>query len=239
MAAWLTPSGGLAYHLRALRYRSTLWGPFRAAVADWLSQALPVAQELILVGPSAGHCLPLEQLGAFRRVLVLELDPLARWLLRQRLGRAQVEMVEHDLLVQPLLSGRRGLDEVLAERPGAALLFCNVLGQVPLSLSEAQQAQFRTAFQRRLLPALGGRRWASFHDRWSLDAPAVLPPPALVFAQAPSDDELAAACFGSTGPPLSVLDHGSAGLFPETGPHRYMIWQLTPAAVHVVEAVNG
>src|SRR5215216_4794788 len=72
-----TPSGGLVYHARALRHRSGLWAPFRRAVDEWLAEALPPADELILVGPSAGHCLPLERLARFRRLLVLEPDPVA------------------------------------------------------------------------------------------------------------------------------------------------------------------
>src|SRR5882724_8736674 len=81
------PSGGLVYHWRALRYRAVLWSQFRAGIAEWLARRLPLGDELLLVGPSAGHCLPLSQLARFRRLLVLEPDPLARRLLLPELGR--------------------------------------------------------------------------------------------------------------------------------------------------------
>lgn len=237
----LTPSGGLVYHARALRHRSGLWAPFRRAVDEWLAEALPEGDELILVGPSAGHCLPLARLARFRHLLVLEPDPLARWLLLRRMARRDVEVETRDLLVEPLLKREPGLGTLLTERPHAAVLFCNVLGQLQFSLSEQQQTQFRRELTRELVPCLASRRWASFHDRWSLDRSASEPalPQPIQFARAPTDAELGRACFGAEGPPVTVLEHGTARLFPEAAPHRYFCWQITPTALHVVEAVNG
>jgi hypothetical protein len=237
-----SPSGGLVYHLRALRYRGEAWAAYRAALAGWLEQCLPVGDELILVGPSAGHCLPLEQLGRFRRVLVLEPDPLARWLLRRRLPRVRLELEHRDSLLGPLLNGGPGLDALLARRPRASVLFCNLLGQLHWDLPDEQQQRFRSEFQRRLLPLLASRSWASFHDRWSLELElpqAEMLPPMLRFERRPSDDELGAAYFGTEGAPVTALDHGTAGLFPEAWPRSYFTWPLTPRALHVVEAVSG
>lgn len=235
-----TLSGGLVYHARALRHRAGLWTPFREALADWLVENLPVAEELILVGPSAGHCLPVAHLSRFRRVLALEPDPLARRLLALRLRGPQLVFEHRDLLVQPLLSGGSGLDVLLARRPRAAVLFCNLLGQLQLELPDEAQAVFRAALRRRVLPLLAGRSWASFHDRWSLDrGPDQPTPTSLAFERLPSDEELGVACFGAAGAPVSVLDHGTSGLFPDGLPRRYFAWQITPLALHVVEAVSG
>jgi len=235
-----TPSGGLVYHLRALRYRTRLWAPYRTALAEWLAESLPLADELILVGPSAGHCLPLARLGRFGRLLVLEPDPLARWLLRRRLPHARIEAEHRDLLLGPMLSGRPGLDTVLARRPRAAVLFCNLLGQLHWDLPDEEQARFHAELQRRVLPQLTGRSWASFHDRWSLDGEQLAAPAAtLRFQRRPSDDELGIACFGATGAPLTALDHGTSQLFPDALPRCYFGWQLTPRALHVVEGVSG
>lgn len=238
----MTPSGGLVYHLRALRYRSSLWAPFRASLASWLaSSRLLAAQELLLIGPSAGHCLPLEWLARFDRLTLLEPDPVARRLLALRLPRRQLEVEARDLLLEPLLSGRSGLDAVLERRPGAAVLFCNVLGQLHFALSDEQQQRFQTEFARRVVPALSGRAWASFHDHWSLDwSPgAAALPERVEFDQRPSDAALAETCFGQTGPAVTVVDHGTGQLFPATLPHRYFSWQLTPIALHLVAAVRG
>lgn len=239
--ALFTPTGGIVYHLRARRHRERSWGPFRRAVGAWLEQALPPAEELVLVGPSAGHCLPLDHLARFARVTVLEPDPFARWLLGRRLRVPRVTE-PRDLLVEPLLTGApAGLDELLRQKPGASVLFCNLLGQVQLGLSDEQQRAWRSAFRRRVLPALEGRPWASFHDLWSLDRSAREPLAATEarFDRAPTDDELGRALFGEAGPAVTALDHGTARLFPEALPRRYFAWPLTPEALHVVEGVSG
>ena len=237
----VTPSGGLVYHLRALRYARTLWAPFREALAQWLAASLPLSEEreLILVGPSAGHCLPLDRFRAVPRILVLEPDPLARFLLARRLAPSRVELEPRDLLVAPLLQGQRALEGVLERWPRAALLFCNVLGQLHFSLSDAQQQAFQQAFSERVVPLLSGRRWASFHDRWSLDWDGARQAPPLVrrFEQLPSDAELGEAWFGTAGEAVTALDHGTTPLFPEARPRTYLSWRITPSALHVVEAV--
>jgi hypothetical protein len=232
----LSPSGGIVYHLRAARFRARQWAPFRERLAAWLDEQLGAAPELVLVGPNAGHCLPLSVLARYPQLTALEPEWLAARLLRLRLPR--VEVVTRDLLVGPLLDGSPGLDEYLAQKPDAAVLFCNVLGQLQFGLDDAQQARLETEFRRRLLPALAGRQWASFHDRWSFDLGHDAGRPLeLGFARKPSDSELGQAWFGSEGPPLSALDHGTAELFPPELPRRYLGWQLTPSAFHLVEAV--
>lgn len=235
-------SGGLVYHARAWRLSEALWQPFRASVARWLARQLPAADELLLVGPSAGHCLPLEQLAAFRRVLVLEPDPVARWLLRRRLRQRspqlRFEAEPHDQLLAPLLDGGPGLEQVLMRRPNAAVLFCNVLGQLHFGLSDEQQDSFEQAFRSRIVPQLVGRSWASFHDRWSLDLRAPLSlPDAASFDARPSDEELGRCWFGDSGPPVEVLDHGTSRLFPADLPRQYLSWRITKQALHVVEAL--
>lgn len=238
----LSPTGGLVYHARALRYRDGLWAPFRAALADWLEHCLPPDEELILVGPSGGHCLPLTQLSRCRRLFALEPDALARRILQLRLAPARLQVEHRDLLLAPLLSGARGLDALLERRPQASVLFCNLLGQVQIDLPDEQQERFQSGFKRRLLPLLAGRRWASFHDRWSLDrdrftSPA--PPITLSFESRPSDEQLACACFGAAGAPVTAFDHGASSLFPDAWRRQYFSWQLTPRALHVVEGVSG
>lgn len=235
-----TPSGGLVYHLRSLRFRDDLWAPYRAALAAWLEPTLPAGEELVLVGPSAGHCLPLPHLARFGRLLVLEPDPVARWWLQRRLPHARIELEHRDLLLEPFLRGGSGLDTLLEQRPRASVLFCNLLGQLHWDLPDQQEQRFRAELERRLLPQLAGRRWASFHDRWSIEQERVDPLlPPLDFERRPSDAELGLALFGAEGAPVTALDHGTSQLFPETLPRRYFAWPLTPRALHVVEGVCG
>jgi len=235
-----TPSGGLVYHLRALRYRDGLWAPYRAALAEWLERSLPPGDELVLVGPSAGHCLPLEHLARFRSLLVLEPEGLARWLLGRRLPGVRLQVEHRDLLLGPLLAGRPGLDTLLQRRPRAAVLFCNLLGQLHWELGDEQERRFRAEFRRRIWPQLASRSWASFHDRWSVQGSASeRMPTTLRFERLPGDDELGVACFGAAGAPVTALDHGTSQLFPDAWPRRYFGWQLTPHALHVVEGASS
>jgi hypothetical protein len=235
-----TPSGGLVYHLRAARYRAGLWAPFRAAVEHWLDAQLGSGEELVLVGPSGGHCLPERVVKRFGRVLALEPDPVARLLLRARLRGLRLELESRDLLVEPLLTSAPGLDQLLQARPGAAVLFCNVLGQLHFGLSDEQQQRFRRAFRERIVPALSGRVWASFHDRWSLDRDRhEQSAQRAAFDGLPSDRALGQAWFGEEGATVTVLDHETSELFPSTWPRHYFAWQITPGALHVVEGVSG
>jgi len=235
-----TPSGGLVYHLRALRYGATLWRPFREVIGEWLVHHLPPGDELVLVGPSGGHCLPLAHLRRFSHLRVLEPDPLARLILRSRLRGTHVDFDARDHVLTPLLAGAPGLDAVLADRTRAAVLFCNLLGQVHLGLPDGEQSRFEHEFRCRIVPALAGRRWASFHDRWSLDDwPREPSARALEFDRRPDDDVLAAACFDDARTPVTVVDHRTGALFPGTWPRRYFSWKMTPASLHVVEALGS
>ena len=49
---WLHASGGLIWHLRALRYRNSLWQPFRQTVQAWLESWQPPTDKLLIVGTS-------------------------------------------------------------------------------------------------------------------------------------------------------------------------------------------
>lgn len=236
----LSPSGGLVYHLRALRFGRSLWAPFRSALAAWIEAALPLEQELILVGPSGGHCLPLAALRRARSVLALEPDLLARVLLARRLSLTDLRFESRDLLLAPLLQGRPGLDLLLQRRPHANVLFCNVLGQVQLDLTDAEQERFTREFQARLWPELQTRSWLSFHDYWSLKGSHLAGFPSHVrFDAQPSDEALGQACFGERGSPVTVLDHGTASLFPNALARHYFGWQLTPGAFHLIEGVTS
>ncbi len=233
-------SGGLLYHLKALRHRDGLWAPYRTCLAGWIGERLANSPEVVLVGPSAGHCMPLEVFARVPEVLALEPDPVARWLLGRRLRSASLRFETRDLLVTPLLSGAPGLDELLAERPSASVVFCNVLGQVGFGLTDREQARFQREFRRRIVARLAGRLWLSFHDRWSFDAHAPASSPVeMGFPRQPSDDELGRAWFGAEGPAVTVFDHATASLFPAELPHHYFAWQVTPRARHIIEGVSN
>lgn len=99
--ASLSPSGGLTYHLRALRWRRRLWAPFRAQVAAWLAAWQPPCSELLLLGPSAGYTLDPAFLSRFAAILFANLlgqvhDTAATAALARQLWAGQrVKVADH------------------------------------------------------------------------------------------------------------------------------------------------
>ncbi|NTV10116.1 MAG: hypothetical protein HGA47_05005 [Zoogloea sp.] len=211
------PSGGLGYHLRALRHRA-LWAPFRDTVAGWLDDWRPGCERLVLIGPSAGHTLPEAFLSTFGRVTALEPDPLARWLLRRRFAAVSLDFDPLDCL-----AGADGLALLAARFPDAAFLFCNVLGQIP--------APGGRRWSGLLTAHLAGRHWASWHDAVSTTLAPRTAEPRRVEQPAKLEDVLAR--FWSGGE-LPLTDHETFGL-GGAGVHDYAIWRLQPTAYHLVE----
>jgi len=64
--ALFSSSGGLLYHLRALRYSTRLWAPFRSALATG-SPSTCRGRGAGAGRAERGHCLPLLELSRFRR----------------------------------------------------------------------------------------------------------------------------------------------------------------------------
>lgn len=223
MSLLFHPSGSLPYHLRAWRWRHGLWAPFHARVRRWLTDWRPESKHLALVGPSGGYALTAQFLERFDRVSVLEPDPLARWLLRQRFRHVDFAWADCAWLPRP-----GGFARLAATHPDAALLFCNLLGQE----LQGQAAEFdRAAWLRELEPALAGREWASWHDLVSTRrAPDRQPPLALEHAM-PLDALLEQYWLGGT---LEITDHETAGLCPGRS-RQYAVWRLAPRSYHLIE----
>ncbi len=235
------PAGGVRYHLRALRFSRRLWEPFRWPLGDWLLRWQTQEPTLLLVGPSAGYNLQPFLLERFQRVVVLEPDPLARWLLQWRLARVPLEpRPKLELIAEDQLVYHPERLSALLERLGpTAILFCNVLGQLRhlLGVDDTEAPAF-AAVRSAVQQSLQGRSWASFHDRVSgALAPSLEEP--LLSQHRWSDEELVRHAFygGSDVLGGTVLDHGTQGFFPEDLPHLYLRWELAPGSFHVIEAV--
>ena len=158
------PTGGLFYHLAALRFRRSQWRPFLSRVEEWLTSWNPPEKTLIVFGPSAGWTLPKTFLARFERIVAVEPDPLARFLFARRFGR--VEFVSRTDLLPWLRADVSGepLTEFFREIGPAAVLFSNLLGQVPLLLDPATFEARKKKADESFAQALGGRNWASYHD---------------------------------------------------------------------------
>ena len=216
----LDPSGGLVYHLRAGRHRHGLWAPFHSVLAGWLSDWQPACRKLVIVGPSAGYALPAGFFSRFAAVTALEPDPVARWLLARRRDAAQLRFEHLDCL-----GSADGLARLAACHADAAILFSNVLGQVPAP-AESWSAL--------LTRHLAGHDWASYHDVISTTVP-----PARGDACTVAGPESLAATLARfwTASQLEVVDHGTFRLTGDARgmPFHYALWPITPKRWHLVE----
>jgi len=145
-------SGGLFYHFRAWRFCKknslNLWWDHQDGVQRFLERWGPKEKTLVLIGPSGGYSLPADFLERFERIIAFEIDPVARLIFEKRFG-IKPQWIKHPFQFEPF-------SDLPAD---AAILFCNLLGQVP----------FKNAKKMSLLleAALKGRSWASYHDAMS------------------------------------------------------------------------
>ncbi len=143
----------IPWHLRAWRSQAR-WARTRAAIGHWLQQAPGGFDELLLFGASAGWMMPDDFLGRFKRIDAIDFEWAASPLFRLRhagvIRRGRIEVTFH-----------RGealgaLEQWLALRPRALVVFDNVLGQYPLTCRDVAGAE---ATLSGLAARLRGRAW--------------------------------------------------------------------------------
>lgn len=240
------PAGGLRYHLRALRYSKELWQPFRWALSEYLLSWQVTARTLLLVGPSGGYCMSPFFFERFEQLICLEPDPVARFIFRRRLERAPLErrprlefISEDHLLGEP-----ERLVRLADSLNDCALLFSNVLGQLRCLLETDKVADPRLSrIREAVAEATKDRKFASFHDRVSGSVRPAFEQPYLTDSRL-SDEAMLSRLFvrypGRAGQaPIELLDHLTAGIFPESLPHAYFGWQIEPGRFHLIEAVTS
>ncbi len=211
--------------MRALVARRSLWRPFRAGVEDWLASWTPPCDDLILVGPSAGWCLPDSFLMRFARLHAFDIDPAAQTLFRLLHGGAlrgagaDLSWTQADFFAN--------LADILAAHPGAAILFCNVAGQRCIQISDARMVE---AEMLRLQEQLKGRSWASFHDLLSGHSSLALPHRHLA-GRIDARDLIASYGLGG-----EWYDHSTGNLLPKGTPRRILPWRFQRGRLHLIEA---
>ncbi len=219
----MNTSGGLFYHLRALRYQKSLWARYQQETARFLEAWNPKAKTLVLVGPSAGYSLPLEFLKRFEKIIAVEPDALSRILFTQRFG------IRPEWIKKPL-NFERGVDPKDFP-PDCAFLFANVLGQVRI---------FNVSrFSENLKRLVDGHEWASYHDAFSgerLEFDTEL----ATHRKATLAEMKSWIYLKSTGlTTLEINAHVAPDLFSEKDQlqYRYWQWRLTPKRTHLIEGV--
>ena len=218
-------TGGLFWHLRAVVARKSLWSPFRSQLEDWLAGWSPPTRNLLLVGPSAGWCLPDSFLTRFDHLHALDIDPAAPHLFHLlhggalRRAGASLTWSRIDFFANPA--------GVLAAYPDAAVLFCNVAGQRCVQVSDPAAVEVEMLALQALLR---GRGWASFHDL--LSATTDVTAPARSLPRRMGAHELLASC-GLGG---EWFDHMTGGLMPVHAARRILPWRFKRGRLHLIEA---
>jgi hypothetical protein len=230
------PSGGLWYHATAFRRRRTLWTPYLQAVKNWLvNDWKPTSEELVIFGPSAGWSLPQEFLNKFHRVICVEPDPVARWIFGRRFSCQRLELRSDNDLLPWFTADPQRFSDFLATVPKAAILFSNLLGQIPLLLrGEALSESYQARAQKIFFEGLKGRNWASYHDLISCKEDSLIHDNK-TFEKLPSVAELGEMYFpdGST-----IIDHDTTWI-SNARPTTCAIWQIRPHQSHVVAFVQS
>jgi len=249
---WNNPTGGFGYHLRAFSRRRTLWAPFARNIARWLNAWAPTETEVLLIGPSGGHCLDLSFLRRFSRIVAVDIDPFAPWVFRWRtrhvLRQTRAALVwdaRDHLSPGPQGFALAPVHALLAAHPNAAVLFCNILGQLPLLGDDRDPdhddaAPPEGSYERWLLglaEALRGRTWATFHDRLSGTVRPRAIDSAAPVAWSSSLDLVAQHYPLTDDPDLALVEHRTSVLLPHE-PRWQFVWELAPGMFHLIEALS-
>jgi hypothetical protein len=237
LSKMFNPSGGLGYHLRAIR-KKQLWVGHQNAVAQWLKSWHLNAEKLLLIGPSAGYSLPDEFLSQFRQVDAIDPDPLAPNLFRRIHRNINIKWhTKTALLDLHQQISNHALPELASAFPNHVFLFCNILGQ--LRTSAPSQPDQLNSFHMQLQQLNHSHNWASYHDLWS--------------GQGRSNEAGFRICAANLSNKITesvqfykkclnkneVIDHLTAQLFENIEVTRYQwLWQITEKQLHCIEGVR-
>jgi hypothetical protein len=208
--------------LKALRYGSG-WEFTRYQIKTTLESFLNAHRELILIGPSAGYLLP--KLSEHTGVRI-DFDVTSQPLFFLRHG-ANFKTIRKDLFP----GGELDCDflrSILRSHPKAGILFCNILGQMPLQYFGC----FSNDNWKNLNDMVMGRSFASIHDRMSGPAQVGLDLEKICdFQNKPSLDQLATE-FKLSG---EWVDHETSSLFEGACQFRYVLWPISKKRTHLLE----
>jgi len=235
--ALVNPAGGLVYHVRAAIYGRLFWKKFKQELAAWLQQWQPTEQKLIIVGQSGGYMLDAQFLAQFKEIIAIDPDPLAAWIFKRRFGQLDSVMQtrSEDFFIEPGCD-TTAFRSFLDSHTDAAVLFSNVLGQLPFLISDDTQRDSMMRFWHdRLNKMLEGRSWASFHDRYSSTRKPRRSSLLQVDRQL-RDEELIWHFYGRDASG-TWYDHQTQQFFEKNTHYTYFLWQITPRAFHIIEGV--
>lgn len=222
----LSKTGGLIYHWRAFRYRNSVWAPFRQNISHFLDAWNPEEKSILIIGASGGHTLPSDFLERFDEVLLSDPDPLARIVFRKNHPGVKSRWISEDLVFENKKYAPEKLTSYLKAHPDTAVLFANLIGQLPLINKDLDQLKL---WWQSILPTLSQHSWASYHDLFSFDLKKSVFPDRIV--QGPVLPVLIEwAKLGRIS--VDIIDHGTSDLF-EKSPESF-VWRISPYRIHII-----
>ena len=224
--AYFTPSGGLVWHWRAL-WRRRYWTDFIDAVAVELARWQPPHKKLLLLGPSAGWCLPSDFLTRFHSIHAIDLDPLAERIFRFNHGRA-LQRADVNLTFE-LENIFTSFDTLLDRYHDHAILFPNMLGQHIYHVADTDTARHQIEAVK---IKLRNRHWASIHDRLSGKIKSGRPLPEPMRMNEAIEPDRLAETLRLTG---EWVDHLTTHVLPAGNERQIVGWRLLDDWMHIVE----
>lgn len=213
------------------------WAATRQRLALWLGsieQHAPVPDELLLLGGSAGWMMSPDFLRRFNSIVLVDMDPWAHRLFRFNHGAV---LSRHGIQLHFLQGEIHALlDQALADRPQACVLFDNFLG---LDSIYTRSLDVTARRLRGIKQRMRGRLWGSVHDRLS-------GPGSANWAQAPcwQRDWVAQsaqplpqqAMFDAVQAQGQWLDHHTAEVLPAGVATQLIAWPIVLGRWHWLEA---
>jgi hypothetical protein len=231
-------SGGLVYHSRAWRHRHSHWAPFRKNLQEWLHASPAQSDTLLWIGASGGYTVEPATLAFYQQIVVIEIDPLARWVLKQRFSNSRLTFIGRDLFqFRHEQSDMMDFAHLLNRYPDADIWFSNILGQVPLILKKPDSDATVAALQK-IERLVQGRNWLSYHDRLSCHQPDLQIRKTLWQSRGSAAAPALVSHFWQSTHPLEIADHNTSCL--ENGrPVTYLHWSITRDQHHLIACVRN
>lgn len=233
-------AGGLNYHYIALKYKRKLWGHFAKNVLEELTKWCPTEEEVILVGPSAAYTFPVSFFSAYKKIYILEVDPLARLVLRKKLKTRDAVFITKNLFAEQEILGTASFANFINAKSNAAIMFCNFVGQIGIIKNLASEVKIKEYLQL-LENTLKNRSVFSYHDRlsWQIGNSEILDNPFIDENIYKSSQEITAYIskfFEESYKTryLEVVDHATEN-FLKKDYRSSSIWEIYPGKYHWID----
>lgn len=235
----MNQSGGIFYHYLALRNSLKLWGGYKLAIADFLKSFSWNDEEISYwIGPSAGYSIPSE-LSAKRLHLDYFCEPefLAKTIFRLRHGKVKNWLTESSFdFSDPNTTAVSKLLMDAEAKQVSRLIFCNILGQIPLlnsKLGPEYWDKFYVELEQSNLPVI------SYHDYYTFKAlPRLLDQLEQIKPPEGKLDENSLHAFLqkelSSGE-IGLVDHGTSSLAKYS--KQRIWWRKDKTTLHLIDCI--